>query len=675
MHKWNFFKSARCVQVKLETDADVRALPELDRKLWTVLAAPATGIRFDADTRAFLDADGDGRIRAADVQTAVTWMARRFKSLDFIFARTAEIALDAFDESTDEGRTLQTTFRNVLLRAGKSATVVTQTDVASATDVFNGQPFNGDGVVTSASTSDTAVGDVVAKICAATGGVLDRSGAAGVNQANADAFFASVAARLAWLAEGAKVADADTRAAYGAYSVVKDKIEAFFTLPDDLPLVTDEPDRVLPLTSGVHPLWADAFRTFAQTTVAPILGDGAVAALTRSGWTQIKNHFAPYANWLAAEAGRDVAGLDADELAALAQDGRMQAAVNDLIAKDRALADEYGRLVDCSRALCYAAHLADWLCNFVNQANLYDVARDDVYRTGVLYIDGRACNLCFHVANMAAHAALAEKSKCCLLYVKLTRPATGATREVCAVVTAGTTAGLYVGRNGLFVDVDGNDWDAVVVKVVAAQTSLREAFWSPWAKIATTVSEQFRKFLSTRQNAAVTAVAAPVTTPAPAPAPAVNGAVLASSVAAIGMGVGMAGAACAGLVGVIAGLPIWKVLAGVAAIVLMVSLPSVVLAWFKLRARDLGAILNAGGWAVNRPLYFSVGLARTFTVPAKLPATAHVARDPYARHGVAWTLGGLLLLAVLVAGGVCWKLGVCPFAGCWAKPAAVEGAK
>ena len=123
----------------------------------------------------------------------------------------------------------------------------------------------------------------------------------------------------------------------------------------------------------------------------------------------------------------------------------------------------------------------------------------------------------------------------------------------------------------------------------------------------------------------------------------------------------LAGAACAGLIGLVAGLPLWKVLVGVAAIILLVSLPSVVLAWFRLRARDLGAILNAGGWAVNRPLTFSVGLARTFTRRASLPVGAAVARDPYARHGVP---GCLLLVALLAAAAaaVCWRLHCGPFA-------------
>ncbi|MGN0853110.1 MAG: hypothetical protein ACI4Q3_07010 [Kiritimatiellia bacterium] len=660
-HTWTFFRSARCVQVKIETGADLKALATLDRKLWTVLSAPAAGLRFDAATLKLLDSDADGRIRVPEVLAAVAWMARRFTSLDFLFARKGEIALELLDEGTEEGRALKDSFAQIRARAGRQTGPVTLADVTSTTAIFNGQPFNGDGVVTPKSTVSADEADLLATIVATEGAVTDRSGAAGVDQTTADAFFADAAAYLAWKAGAAAAATLGDRtaAAWAAYQAVEAAIDEYFTPPPDLPLVAEDPTPTLPLTAGLNPLWLARFRAFAADAAAPALGRDAVDTLTRDEWAAVKAKLAPYGAWLAAKAGAAVAGVGDGRLAALVGDGGRQRAVNALIRKDLALADEYGRLVDCERALRYAEHLVDWICNYVNQANLYDLTRDSVYRTGVLYIDGRACRLCFHVEDEGPHAALAQRSKCCLVYAKLSRRAAEGAREICAVVTAGTTASLYAGRNGLFVDCDGNDWDAVVSKVVEAQVSLREAFWAPWAKIAATISEQCRKFLVAKQDAAVAGTAGGAA--AAVAAPPASGAALASGVAALGVGVGMAGAACAGLIGLVAGLPFWKVLAGVAALVLFVSLPSVVLAWFKLRARDLGAILNAGGWAVNRPLHFSARLAKSFTVPARVPASAAVARDPGARGG--W-LGALALVVVLaaVAAVLCCKLGLCPFA-------------
>lgn len=667
-YNWKFFKSARCVQVKLETGDDVAALGELDQKIWTVLSAPASGLQFDPATLKLLDADGDGRIRAPEVLRAVDWVKARFRKLDFLFARKDEIALADLDETRADGKALLDSFKNILNRADRAnAETISLADVTGTTDIFNRQPFNGDGVITTESTSDAALSAIIAKIIGAKGAVADRSGADGVDQAKVDAFFADAAAHLAWKdGEKAVAAFGDkTAAAYAAFAAVEAKIDEYFTPPADLPLVAEDPTPSLPLVAGVNPLWQGAFRAFAAEAAGPVLGVEGLESISRADWATVKAKLAPYGAWLAAKAGADVEAIGADALRAIVADGKTKAAVDELIRKDLALADEYARLVDCERALRYAKNLADWLCNYVNQANLYDPSRESVFHTGELIIDGRACRLCFHVADEGAHAALAEKSKCCLLYVKISRKATGEAREICAVVTSGATAPLYAGRNGIFYDSDGNDWDAVVSKVVEAQVSLREAFWAPWAKIATTISEQCKKFLSSKQDAAVAKVGDNVSTavtPPAAPAPAPNGAALASSVAALGVGVGMAGAACAGLIGLVAGLPIWKVLVGVAAIILLVSLPSVVLAWFKLRARDLGAILNAGGWAVNRPLNFSMGLAKTFTRPVKMPVGAKVARDPYASHGVLKLVLALVVLAAAATGVVCWKKGWGPFA-------------
>ena len=83
--------------------------------------------------------------------------------------------------------------------------------------------------------------------------------------------------------------------------------------------------------------------------------------------------------------------------------------------------------------------------------------------------------------------------------------------------------------------------------------------------------------------------------------------------------------------------------------VLAVSLPSVALAYFKLRRRDLGAILNASGWAINRKMAVSMKLAREFTKCASVRS-----------GGRKLALAAAIVLAVAAA--VSWKLFVakCP---------------
>ena len=220
----------------------------------------------------------------------------------------------------------------------------------------------------------------------------------------------------------------------------------------------------------------------------------------------------------------------------------------------------------------------------------------------------------------------------------------GATRSICAVVTAGTVGQLYVGRNGVFYDRDGKDWEAVVTKVVESQVSLAEAFWSPWKKLGEGIATSVKKFLGDRQAAAQKNVETAAQTAAAGQAQN-GGAAMASSVAAIGIGVGMMGTAVAAIAASVQGMAWWQVPIAIAAVILVVSLPSVVLTWFKLRQRDLGAILNACGWAINRPMRFSMKRARGFTKCAGNPLLVQ-------------TLLLLAVLAGLAAGGVWYALKV-----------------
>lgn len=375
-----------------------------------------------------------------------------------------------------------------------------------------------------------------------------------------------------------------TEAAEAALAAVEPVIDEFFNPPADMPLVTEAPDVALPLRTHLNPKYLEAIVDFAEKCVKPVVGER--EELSRLEWKKVKGAFAPYRAWRASKPGVNAAAKAA--------------------------------LDDEERILRYKLHLAEFLENYVNMKRLYERDQIAIFQTGTLRIDAKELDLCFHVDGEAAHAALAEKSNCCILYLKLTRPADKKERCICAVVTAGRVAGLYVGRNGVFCDRDGKFWEAVVTKVVESQVSLSEAFWSPWRKMGEGIASAVKKFLGDKQ--AKGEAAAQSLLSAQPPAAGQNsqaGAAMASSVAAIGIGVGMVGAAFASLMAVVSSMPWWKILVGLAVIVVVVSLPSVILTWFKLRRRDLSAILNACGWAINRSMKFSVRLARSFTRVAR----------------------------------------------------------
>lgn len=371
-----------------------------------------------------------------------------------------------------------------------------------------------------------------------------------------------------------------TASAEAALAAVEPAIDAFFTPPPDMPLVTEAPDVALPLKDHLNPKYLEAVVAFADKVVAPLLGER--ETLSRLDWKAVKGSFAAYRAWVAAKPVMNAAAKAA--------------------------------LDDEERVLRYKLHIVEFLENFVNMKRLYHVDSLAIFQTGTLRIDAKEMNLCFDVESEAAHSALAAKSNCCILYLKLTRPAEKTERSVCAVVTAGRVAGLYVGRNGVFCDRDGKYWEAVVTRIVESQVSLAEAFWAPWKKMGEGIAAAVKKFLGERQAKGEAAAQSALSAQPPSEGQnSQAGAAMASSVAAIGIGIGMIGAAFASVMAVVSSMTWWQILVGIAAIVVAVSLPSVILAWFKLRRRDIGAILNASGWAVNRQMRFSVKRARAFT--------------------------------------------------------------
>ena len=371
----------------------------------------------------------------------------------------------------------------------------------------------------------------------------------------------------------------DTAQAYKAFLAVQDVAEKYFTPAEDAPLVMEEPEKPLPLDERINPKFREAILEFRAKCVAPILGD--MAELSRLSWQKISGMFLAYGK-----------ALDS---------------------KPVMNADLLSRLEDEEKILRYKLYLLEFLENFVSMKRLYSEKDTAIFQMGTLRIDAKEMNLCFAVEGDGAHQALSGRSNCCVLYVKIVRPADKEARSICAVVTAGTISGLYVGRNGVFTDCNGSEWEATITKIIEAQVSLAEAFWMPWRKLGEGVGAMVKKFFGDRASAGEKSLQGA------SRGVEAGGAALASSVAAIGIGIGMVGAAAASIMAAISKMDAWKFSLSLAALVLVVSLPSVVLTWFKLRRRDLGAILNAGGWAVNRTMGFSMARARAFTKCAKRP--------------------------------------------------------
>ena len=127
------------------------------------------------------------------------------------------------------------------------------------------------------------------------------------------------------------------------------------------------------------------------------------------------------------------------------------------------------------------------------------------------------------------------------------------------------------------------------------------------------------------------------------------------TVAAIGVAIGGIGAMVTGILSSFFGLGAWMPL-GVIAALLLISGPAMLLAWLKLRQRNLGPILDANGWAINGRARINVPFGAALTHVAALPkGSERSLDDPYAEKRRPWKAYTIVGLLLVLAG--LWYLG------------------
>lgn len=698
-HRWRFFRAGGFDQVQLETPADLAALRGLDQKLWASLACPVHNLELDRRMLDYIDLNKDGRIRAPEILDVVDWTLARLADPAVLFQSGALQLSSLTDDAV--GTRLRLAAQRLLGVLGRpDDDSLTPADTADLAKLFPPHQPNGDGLVPATLTDDAELKAAIADIIACFGAQTDRSGEPAIGAEQISAFFEQARQMHAWQAraaeQGLDVFGEGTVAAVEALSAVREKIDDYFTrvamaefdpraaalmnakedelvrlaslsLADagevaGLPLAAVQHGDQLPLSGGLNPAWQSAVSVFRQRVVVPVYGE--LESLSREQWQHLVALCGNYLAWCAEtpkvaiaevlERGRIL------ELVELGAEARLLA----LIEEDKAVAEAAGGLVDLDKLIRLRHGLVTLLRNFVSFQAFYSRHEKAVFQAGVLYIDGKSCELVVEVDNVEAHAKVAAASDCFLLYCACTRrgePVRGKeTLNIVVAVTAGSEGDLQAGRHGLFYDRDGNDWDATVVKVVQNAISIREAFWSPYRRISKLVSDQVQKLAASRDADMVNKTAAKVgdTSAATTAAPAFDIAKFAGIFAAIGLAVGALGTALAAVVTGILALAWWQIPLLLLGVLLAISGPAMLLAWFKLRRRSLGPILDGNGWAVNAQARISIPFGTALTQMAELPKGSDRAlRDPYANKPVVWPWILALLLA-LGLGYYAWSNGV-----------------
>lgn len=498
-YKWSFANVGGVTRVRIQSAEDIRHLGELDKKMWTVLSCPTTGLEICSDSLSLMDLDGDGQLRLKEVVATADYLCSALKDPQSLFGQSDRIALDNI---ADEA-------------------------VKAVAEKIAGE------------NKDVALADVQAAIAAVT-------------------------------IEAQPVPEAPFEAdVIAAYKEKQAEYAAYF-----------EQEKLQKLGLALIP----------EDAVKPGMKEKDFVTMG-----------AKIAEWEAAK-------------------GAVEAANADALAAAKAEFEPLRKLLLLHRDFYRL------LRNFVTLEDFYDL--DDAtiasFQAGTLIIDQRACHLCIRVSDMGKHDAQAPLSGIYLLYCNCVNQKTGKTMQIVAAMTQGEIKNLNVGKNAIFYDNDGLDYDATVTKIIDNPISIRQAFWTPYRKFGNWIQEKINKSAAEKDAKAFDDMTAKADAAAGDPAaaekkPAFDIAKFAGIFAAIGMALGMIGTALVALFSGLATLHWWQLLLVFVGILLLISGPSMIMAWLKLRRRNLAPVLNANGWAVNADAIISVPFGRTLTEQVAFP--------------------------------------------------------
>ena len=704
-YKWNFDNIGGCSRVRIASGQDIAHLDELDVKMWTVLSCPVKGLEIEEKSLKYMDRDADGKIRVNDVISVAKWMTGALKNPDLLLEGKDWVDIAEIDAENEVGLKLGKAAKQILFNLGKEGERISLADTADIAAIFAKTRYNGDGVITVTSTDDAAEKEVIAAALESTGGTMDRSGEMGVTAAQVEAFYTELKAYSDWCAaEVAAPFDDKTDAVIAAYQALDAKMKDYFMRsrlaafsPDSTSALDVQTSRIeaisaenlsvkgdeiasypiaritgkeeLDLTASINPAWVAQFQVVKEAAI-----EAGKKTLTEADWTAIGAKFTAYTAWKAAKAGASVEKLGIAKVNEMLQQDK-KTALLDIVAQDLALKEEAENIEMVDMFLYMLRDFYRLLRNFITFNDFYKKDKDisAIFQSGTLIIDQRACRFCMKVENMGAHNATAATSGMYLVYCDCTTKTSAAKLQIVAAVTVGEVGNLIVGKNAVYYDNAGVEWDAVITKVVDNPISVMQAFWNPYRRMATAVENLINKSAAEKDakmmaNATAKINAAPTSLPAapaegadpaakPAATPPFDIAKFAGIFAAIGMAVGMIGSALAALAKELFALTWWQLLLTFAAILLIISGPSMVMAWMKLRRRNIAPLLNANGWAVNAAAKISIPFGNTLTDVAKFPKMK--LKDPYAKAGMPVWAKVLITLCILAgAAAAAWYFGL-----------------
>ena len=710
-HIWQFSRVGGVNRVNLDRGSDLLSLESLDQKLWTALSCPVHGMEIDPKTLELIDKDKDERIRVPEILEAVKWLTSLIKNPDELVKEHKTLPLSSINGSTEEGRILLASAKQILANLGKpDENEITVEETSNTIKIFANTKFNGDGFITEDSIDDERVKKLINDIILCVGSTMDRSGKPGISIELINTFYKSCQDYSTWYAK-AEVNSSKilpygnfTADAFAALVAIKPKIDDYFlrcqlaeydsdsvgvlnslntryeaisaknlTLCKDeiagFPITKIEAKKPLSLTKAINPAWTSALNIFNELLIKPEFPDK--EALTEGEWKTINRKFEEYISWQSEKVGVEVEQLGLAYIRELLL-GDTKDILYSLVEQDKALEENANNIFLVDKLARYYRDLYKLLNNYVTFHDFYSPDSKAIFQAGSLYIDQRCCDLCIKVSDMNKHNAIARQSGLCLIYCNCYSKTKNQAITIVAALTDGDIDNIEVGRNAIFYDRNGEDWDATIIKVIDNPISIRQGFWSPYRKVSRFISTQIEKVASAKEKevdaAAVSGIQKTTAhveagvksgSAAPAPSQPFDIGKFVGIFAALSLALGAIGSVVASILMGFLGLAWWKMPIAILAIILCISGPSMIIAWLKLRKRNLAPLLDANAWAINARATINIPFGNTLTHLASLPENAKLnLLDPFAEKKK--PIIPIVIIAIIVlsiAGLLLWYFG------------------
>jgi hypothetical protein len=679
-------------QKELKTIKDIENVLTLDEAHWATTGVSNNALNCDNTFIDYVDIDNNKRVMCFEVTNSIKWLFKILKDRQSILDTSDILKLESINTDEKEGKAIHDSVKQILkkLRNSKEQQVSLK-QVRKIKEDVSKTAISEAGVVLKEASEDDKIKELISSVIKTLGGVPHPSGKEGINKEKFDEFTKTAKVYLKWheksvISSGEKETEImplglNTLKAYKSFIKIHEKIDHFFSLckvlsftkrakkiTDNIaktaegktqetsaplninskevienylkesPLANPNLEQELVFSEIINFYYEDAVKNFIEDVIKPFKITPA-DRLSYRQWITIREKMAGHRKWQNSKQGAKVESIAVDKLREFTEE-EFISKVHKLIEESIDTALVLDEIRNVEKLILFQIWMMKFLNNFVYFPYLYDPQKRALFEMGTLVMDGRRFTLSVQVDNHEKHMQFSKQSNMFILYVNVLS-STEKKYEVAVPVTSGGKGNLYIGKRGIFQDTNKTDWDAEIIGIVENPISLKEAFSTPFKKLGKLINAKIEELKSAAETQLDTVVKGSETPPVQTQQTDNKG--IGNLFMGGGIAIAAIGSAMAFITKTLSEVEWHTILFTILGAVSAVLLPTFISAFIKLKKRDLSAILEASGWAVNARMKLTFKLGKFFTQRPKI-------KKPFSIKKLISLFISLVILALLSYG-------------------------